>query len=250
MPLSRNFLPDYPKDYQIYETELEVSGIQYRREEAAKFAKGSDHTLELEREPDNTHDKNAIKVFGISKGLFFAHRLLLGYVQKDVSKFIVENNLWEFIRPRLRHIFIGDNDYALVTFDIVGPKEKIKQYRKSIANQPAASMQKEFYRFFSLPMPKGLTMGDADETIFTLTQKWEKEDKGKLEEWDAFVSIYEELDNKDSRDLYSIKKVSSSLLQDALKKLKDQGISLKQIADDIDILVDKLIEIRPDLQKE
>jgi len=86
---AKNFSDPIHDEYQIYERRLEVASIQYRKDEALKFTNGSHQVLELEREQNNKHDPNAIKIIGTSKGLFFTSRNMLGYVPKEVSKQIV-----------------------------------------------------------------------------------------------------------------------------------------------------------------
>jgi hypothetical protein len=71
--MARNlrFLPPIPEGMHILSADREVMGIEHRLSDAVAFAKESSHKIEFEREPDNPHDKNAIKVIGISKRWFF-----------------------------------------------------------------------------------------------------------------------------------------------------------------------------------
>ena len=57
-----NFLPPIPDGYQILKRMLLVSGITFRKIDATFFIRSGCETLELEREPNNPKDKNAIKV--------------------------------------------------------------------------------------------------------------------------------------------------------------------------------------------
>jgi len=123
------FLPPIPKGYQIYESRLEVAGIQHRKDSALNFAKGSNQIIELEREKSNKHDPNAIKVIGVSKGWFFTKRNFIGYVPKEVSAHIIASKLWSDIQTRLEWISVSDNGYVSIIFQLIGPKSKKDQYK-------------------------------------------------------------------------------------------------------------------------
>ena len=126
--VDKRFLPDYPSELVIFETELEVAGLQYRKEAAIKFAEGHDQSLEWEREPENEHDQNAIRLVGVSKGFLSTNRQFLGYVPKDIAKRIVSGGFWEQTSPRLRHISIS-GEYIHIHFDVLGPKSERSSYR-------------------------------------------------------------------------------------------------------------------------
>jgi hypothetical protein len=106
------------------EEDLEVAGIPHRKRAAIAFAKGKQHRLELEPEPKNPHDRNAIRVIGISKGWFFWHRRLLGYVPQETAERIVGAGLMKVILPRLKSIFVGEYPQPVihVRFDLLRPK--------------------------------------------------------------------------------------------------------------------------------
>jgi hypothetical protein len=124
------FLPEYPSDFVIYETETTVAGVDHRLDAALRFARGKNQRLDLEREPTNEHDPNAIKVFGISKAWFTSRREFVGYIYRSEAKSIVENGFWGRIMPRLRHIWVSDDSReVIIRFDIVGPKKEKRAYQ-------------------------------------------------------------------------------------------------------------------------
>lgn len=83
-------LGEIPDGYQIFEERLEVAGVQYRREDAQKFAEGKGLHLVFERDLSNRHDPNAIKIIGCRKGFFGTKRHFIGFVPSDVASSIVE----------------------------------------------------------------------------------------------------------------------------------------------------------------
>lgn len=248
-----SFLPPMPKGFQIADSRLSVSGIHYRKDDALRFSRGAGQTLELEREASNPHDPNAVKVIGVSLGA----RNFIGYIPKDTAEQIVGGGLFEIVRPRLDRIYVSGNGFIDVQFQIICPKDKIKQYGDFLKSKPASSWEKEFYKFFGLPIPKGLTTGEAQQTIIEHKKKLTAENKAKLDEWDthedeqdAFDEICTEFDDPEFRAGWDLKKVSRTLLKDAVNQLKQEGATIRSLADDIDKVVEKVIALKPDIEKQ
>lgn len=116
--------------------------------------------------------------------------------------------------------------------------EKYEQWK----NRPATQLQKEYYRYFGLPVPKGLTASKAQSTISSHELTDDQD-----EEWAAFEDIVEEFQDKEFRDDYEIKKPSIALIRQAIGQHTAQGEKITDIA--ADDLVDTLLSIKPDLQK-
>lgn len=240
-----NFLPPIAKGFQIFEGRLSVSGVEHRRDDAIHFADDSDQTLALEPEPDNTYDANAIKVIGVSRGT----RRFIGYVPKEVAEQIVGSGLLDAVQPRLERIWRTDKGFVDVAFQIVGPKGKKAQYEDFLNNKSAEAWQKECLKFFGLPVSKGLTKGQATQIIVTHRKKLEIEDKAQLDEWDAYEEICEQFDEADFREEFELKKVSAKVFKEALEALKQEGCTMRSLANDIDRVVDKIVALKPELEK-
>jgi len=116
-------------------------------------------------------------------------------------------------------------------------------------NRPASAMQKECYKFFGLKISKGLKHNDAQKYISDYLDELSEKDELKIDEWEAYQDIYEEINDPDFREDYEIKKISLSLYRNIINKLKDEGKSTLDLADDLDAVVDKLIEEKPEIQK-
>ena len=242
---AQSFLPSIPKDYQIFTSNILVAGITFRNSDALRFINGSEQTLELERELNNPHDKNAIKVIGITP----SSRYFVGYVPQEVSEQIIETGLLDKIKLRLARTYQGDNGYIEIQFQIIGLKELKKQYDAFLENQPADVSQKEFYKFFDLPIPKGLTTAQAAKTIVELRKKLKAEDASKLEQYDAYTSILEEFDDNDFREGYEVKKPGKAVLNDALNQLTQEGKDYAYLSDNIQEVVDRVIKLKPELER-
>jgi hypothetical protein len=128
MTIKLRFEPPIPDGMWIMEAHIEVAGIPHRMGNAVAFARRGQHYLELEREPNNPHDPNAIKVIGVSKGWFFWRRHFLGYVPRETAARVAEMGLWGRVKPRLRSIWAGGyvQDTVYINFDILEPKPSPK----------------------------------------------------------------------------------------------------------------------------
>ncbi len=109
-------------------------------------------------------------------------------------------------------------------------------------NRPATPLQKEYYRYFGIPVPKGLTASEAEEKIGADDLTDEQSD-----EWFAYSELIEELQDKDFREDYDLKKPSLPVIRQAIQQHIEKGEQLDRLtADD---LVDTILSIKPDLQK-
>ena len=91
----------------------DVVGTSFRLKEVKAWVNSSDLSLELEREPDNEHDENAIKVIGVSKGFFFGYnKRHIGYVDRSTaSKELGKKNI-KLIKPSILRIAVLKNFYG------------------------------------------------------------------------------------------------------------------------------------------
>ena len=240
-----NFLPPIPKGFRIYSARLSVAGTQYRHADALRFADGSDQALALERESDNTHDSNAIRVIGVERGT----RWFIGYVPRDEAKQVVGSGLAGVVQGRLERIWRSDDGYIYVGFQIIGPKDRKAQYDDFLKGKPADAAQKEFLRFFGLSVPRGLTAGQAAATVAEHRTKLESENKALLDEWEAYEEICDEFNDSDFRSTYDLKEVKLALLKRALDDLTHSGATMRSLADDIDKVVERVLALNPDVER-
>ena len=135
MPTSKRFLPPIPDDCQIFWGDIEVAGIQHHRADALAFIEGKDPQIYLQGDPRNRHDPNAIAVCGTYKGLFGRKTKMLGFVPSEIAAAIAEEALAPVIQPRLRNLYSGDNGFAIVQFDLLGPKSRHKEFTQKVVQK-------------------------------------------------------------------------------------------------------------------
>jgi hypothetical protein len=240
-----NFLPPILEGFQIFEERLSVAGTQHRHDDASTFATDSAQALLLERDLSNPHDPNAIRVIGVGQTC----RRFIGYVPKEVAEQIVGSGLSDVVQARLIRIWRSRKRYVDITFQIVGPKSSKATYDGFLQGKPADATQREFMRFFGLPVPKSLTAGEATTAILEHRKKLQADDPARLDEWDAFVEIFAEFDDADFRASYDLKKVSRALLREALDELQRGGATMRSLADDLDAVVEQIVALKPDIEK-
>lgn len=118
-----------PAGFRIYFDSVPVMGVTMRKVEATTFCKAQGRQLVLEREPDNRHDPNAIKVIGSWKGWFRRKSRLLGYVPAEMAAKLVETGVAPKVLPRLKKTYLGDDGFVEIEFQIIGPKQEYERLR-------------------------------------------------------------------------------------------------------------------------
>ena len=241
---SQNFSPDFPPNSSTYFTTI-VAGVTFRKDDVKRFFAGINHQIEFERDITNKHDKNAIKIIGISSGI----RNFIGFVPKEFSKQLVLSKLENIAKPYLERIFYNSDDFYEVRFKVVGPSKLKRHYEDAFNKQPMSSHQKYFYKFFQIPIPKKLTYEEANKFIKDEQSRLQKLNPSSLDEYEAYLEIFEEFDTSYFRSDYEIKKPTTIQMEEALESLINQGYSYKLLIENIDYVVDRLKQLNPQLDR-
>lgn len=250
------FKDPIPKGWRIYAGGLEVRGVHVepQRGAVARFADGSEQRLSLEAEPDNPHDKNAIKVIGHFRKWATTSAVVLGHVPREIAEAVVATRLLPDVTPRLTFVRVREGWAPTVQFDLLIPKEK-KQvldnfHEDKLVNGPVTVQQKEYASFFGLKLPRGTKFGEARDLIDKHQSAVRQDAPQRLTEWEAYWRICEVFDDPTERREYSTKAVSRKLMNEAIDSLKAEGMTLVALADEIDVIVDRLFETHPELERE
>jgi hypothetical protein len=70
------------------------------------------------------------------------------------------------------------------------------------------------------------------------------------DEWDSYRSILDQLSDKDTREDYGIKKSSLATVRTTIDELRQSGVSLSDLEGDLDLVTQKLIELKPELERQ
>ena len=235
---------EIPENYKKYLTS-EVAGLFFRKKEAQGFANGANQSLEFEREFNNSHDKYAIKIIGITA----SSRYFIGYIPKDISKQIVETDMLNNIQPLLIKIYQNFNNDIEIKFIIIGLKSTKEIFDAYKTNEIATPNQKEFLKFFKITIPKNLTTSQAKKIINEHTKKLEKEDPQQLQEFNSYDYIFEQFEDKDFREDNMIKKINKTIIHEALNKLIQQEKTYHYLSENPEEIVELILTNHPDLTR-
>ncbi len=116
-----------PDGLQIYESYIEPAGAYWKNPDVLTFISGGQKlSLELEREPRNQYDPNAIKIMGVVRAWVFKRRYHIGYIPADMAKKLVVGRFWPKVAAQLR--MVEAREYTHVKFDLLGPVGRKKEY--------------------------------------------------------------------------------------------------------------------------
>ena len=253
----KRFSDRIPTGFQIHAGGLEVRGVHVEphRSAAGRFIAGRDQRLAIEPEPGNPHDRFALKVIGqfvTSRGESAEH---LGYVPHDEAEALATSGFVSTARARLRFVQEAEGKYPpKIEFDLLLPKEQKRALAaieaETAFNSPISAEQKEYVAFFGLRLPKGAKFGEASAVIAAHQDETRAATPERYAEWEAYRSICEELDDAENRREYSIKTVSRKHLNETIDILRQEGMTMQALADDVQLVVDRLIEINPGLGRQ
>ena len=124
-----------------------------------------------------------------------------------------------------------------------------EQKAKLWNDRPPSSHQKEFFRFFGIKLVKGTTCEQAKVLIRECEGEMTERDDPKLDDWESYESIIYDLSDPDFRECNEIKKPSASLIRQAISELYAEGESYQYISDEIDVLIERLVKLKPDIRR-
>jgi len=215
----------------------------------------------LEPQPKNKHDPNAILITAKKKGFLWSNELVLGFLPRKIAKEVTERGLAGALTLRPREIWEGDRGGFSFSVDLVGPKETYAQFEAhntleeqeaaaQTAAKPATSLQKQYYKFFGIKIARGTTKGQADEFMQRHRDLMTKAADNRLKYWDAFEYSWDELSDSEAREDLGIEKPSLSLAIKTFQEwVKEEDFSEEDLEDTME-LVDRLIEAKPDLERD
>lgn len=244
----KKFNESIPKNYQNLYAEIEVSGLFKNLDNVSEFLNGANQSLILKNELSNQYDQNAIAVYGkcTKKSLLFfssEQNYKLGYLPKEIAKFIKANNLIEVIKTRLKYIGVGDKG-GKISLGLLAPKtliQKLKQQQKEEAEiLPINKEQKSMLQFYKQKIPRGTTQIQADEMISSLSQN-------ERDEWGMLMDLYEDVIDKEEMIDNKIKKIPLTLFLDIINDCKNKGENIAEL--DLYDIYDYALIKKPDLAR-
>lgn len=107
--------------------DVAVAGVSHRQQTLQEFFKGQNHHVELEPEPTNPADSNAIKVIGLWMNGGTQFRGHLGYLPSDIARDIATNHSALRIAATPETMFLPrEGKSGGIRIDIWAPRRKTK----------------------------------------------------------------------------------------------------------------------------
>jgi len=115
--------------------------------------------------------------------------------------------------------------------------------------RPASQLQKERARFFGIKLPEGVTESRAEKLTSDHISVLEEKNDPRVDEWDSIENIIHQLSDEQAlKGVFSIRKPGIELIVTALEQLKNEGRSYMHSEENIEYVVQKLLELKPDLE--
>jgi len=215
-----------PDGFQIFESTLDVMGVQYQKESAIAFAKNLEGSwLEFEKDENNELDNNAIKIIGCNG----TNRYFIGYAPKETSRLISEGGFWGQVIPRLYKTYVSNNGFVEILFQILGPIGKKYEYLQTEKVQ-GKHFTDYVDRVKQLMQDKNYP--EAIELLLRLVDETESEAKNAGKGYDVAPWYYEQLAviyRKEKRYQDEIE-----ILERFEKQSKSQRVTSKKMTDRLD----------------
>jgi hypothetical protein len=120
----------------------------------------------------------------------------------------------------------------------------IDVHRQRWNAQPPTPLHRAYFVLRGEPCPAD-TAGDAERAIAAAQEL----DPGQVREWGFFLQLYDDLQLREHE--FGIGPVGAELLARALRDLRtERQRTLAQLARDLDMVIDRLLELEPALQRE
>lgn len=123
----QEFNPPIPTGWETFTLGIKVAGLSHRLDYAkVAFENNENPEVIIQPEPDNEHDKYALRVLLTKKGSFFGlfsfnTDFHIGYIPKDLAVLIHKHRLKYILKARLRKVY-APGDYSMtIIIDLIGP---------------------------------------------------------------------------------------------------------------------------------
>lgn len=121
-------------------------------------------------------------------------------------------------------------------------------HKKAWSERPPSLATKEFFRFAKLKVPSSIGYDEAENLKLETLKSWETEEASRRSDWMNYERLLEEIYDPDAREGWGIKKPPITLVRSCIAEFIDQGASYESLADEPDELIDRMLELKPELE--
>lgn len=111
-----------PKGWAVFTLTFAVAGVTQRQDmiKTSLPIKDLEPDIFIEPEPDNEHDKNALKVVVRKKVFLKKTNFHIGYVPAKLADVICKNDLQNVVKLRITNLLTYENKKLVVICDFIG----------------------------------------------------------------------------------------------------------------------------------
>lgn len=128
MPVKERWKIEIPEGCRVFEREFPVAGVQHHKENFFKIVKKGNVEFWMQPEPSNPHDPNALAILGSRKSFFGRMEKKIGYVPAEIASQLGDAKVSDKVVLRPKALYISDDGYIDLKFDLLGPKDLYEQY--------------------------------------------------------------------------------------------------------------------------
>ena len=115
--------------------------------------------------------------------------------------------------------------------------------------RPSKPCQRDLLKSYGVAVPKDITFEGADARVKTTEKELAKSNPELLHRTQTMNFILGELDDHETRVTYGFKKPPAAVVRLAIHELEEQGQTLDDMSSNIYSVVEKILELRPDLER-
>ncbi|WP_028484280.1 HIRAN domain-containing protein [Thioalkalivibrio sp. ALE17] len=128
MPVNGRWKVEIPAGYRIFEREFSIAGVQHYKDNFFKAVKKGNVEFRMQTEPGNRHDPNAIAILASRKSFFGRVEKKVGHVPAEIASQIADAKVGDKLVLRPKKLYISDDGFIDLKFDILGPEQLFEQY--------------------------------------------------------------------------------------------------------------------------
>ena len=114
-------------------------------------------------------------------------------------------------------------------------------------DRPIDSRQREFFRFFGAKVRAGMGHKEAAALADEIYREASDAEDARADHWDVYEQVLDDLEDPEFREDYGLKKPSASAIRKAVDGLVGGGMTWDEI--DSDLVVERLVEMNPELER-
>ncbi len=115
--------------------------------------------------------------------------------------------------------------------------------------RPASARTREFFKFLGIKVEPGMPETTARALMASTEVELREQGDARLDQWQTFLSILEEFDDRDFRDTYDIKKPTTKQVRTVIDRFLAEGKTWEQVGGAPEEIAERLPDEFPTLAK-